>query len=59
MPDGRTAKQEIMWAAHNAVAHPLSEVLYWAGCLWPKARQLGNRLHDVTVPEHDPNTGRG
>lgn len=48
-----------MWAVHNAVAHPVSEFMYWAGCLHPLARQAGNWLHDVTVPEHGEGTGRG
>lgn len=42
------------WPAHNLVAHPLSEILYWIG-----AGDLGNRLHDMTLPDHVPGTGRG
>lgn len=50
----RTWRQELMWAAHNLIAHPLSEVLYWVGL-----QNLGNRLHDATVPKHKKGTGRG
>ena len=42
------------WTLHNLVAHPLSEVLYQCGF-----EDLGNRLHDATVPKHEPGTGRG
>jgi hypothetical protein len=59
MPEGRTTRQEVKWALHNVVAHPFGELLYWAGCLWPKLREYGNRLHDVTIPAHAPGTGRG
>ena len=42
------------WTLHNLVAHPLSEVLYQVGL-----GDVGNKLHDVTVPLHTPGTGRG
>lgn len=42
------------WPAHNLVAHPLSEVLYWIGL-----GDLGNKIHDATVPEHVEGEGRG
>ncbi len=35
------------WTLHNLVAHPLSELLYQIGL-----GNLGNRLHDWTVPAH-------
>lgn len=33
------------WTLHNLVAHPLSEVLFQLGF-----EDLGNRLHDATIP---------
>ena len=43
------------WTVHNLVSHPLSEIVYlitrrddWAGV-----------VHDFTIPDHDPGTGRG
>jgi hypothetical protein len=42
------------WTMHNLMAHPLSELLYWIGL-----GDLGNRLHDATIPTHEPGTGRG
>lgn len=34
------------WAFHNLVAHPALQVLTWLGL-----RELGQRLHDMTVPK--------
>jgi hypothetical protein len=42
------------WVAHNIVGHPLSEVLYQVGL-----RRWSDLAHDLTVPEHEPGTGRG
>lgn len=42
------------WPMHNLIAHPLSEILHWLGLA-----DLGNRIHDATLPEHEPGTGRG
>lgn len=42
------------WTLHNVVAHPLSEVLWQLGFV-----RLSDWLHDVTIPEHEPGTGRG
>ncbi|OPZ34125.1 MAG: hypothetical protein BWY99_02652 [Synergistetes bacterium ADurb.BinA166] len=33
------------WAFHNLVAHPLLQLLHWAGLT-----KLGLRIHDATVP---------
>lgn len=52
-------KRELMWFVHNVFAHPLSEVAHWLGYLHPKIRAAGDWLHQVTVPPHAPNTGRG
>ena len=35
------------WTPHNLFAHPVSEVLYWFGL-----GDLGNKLHDLTIPRH-------
>lgn len=52
-------KREFLWAIHNLIAHPLSEVTYWLGYLLLPIRDFGNWFHDITVPRHAPNTGRG
>lgn len=52
---------EFWWAIHNLVAHPLSQLLWWAslcGRVQSVAR-LGDWVHDVTVPLHERGTGRG
>lgn len=46
--------ERFRWTLHNLVAHPVSELLYQAGF-----EDLGNQLHDITVPEHESGTGRG
>lgn len=52
-------KVNLMWAAHNLIAHPVSEVTHWLGYVHPAIRDAGNWLHDFTVPVHEPGTGRG
>jgi hypothetical protein len=42
------------WSLHNLVAHPLSEIVYLVGF-----ERAANWIHDATVPEHEPGTGRG
>jgi hypothetical protein len=42
------------WSLHNLVAHPLSEFAYLVGF-----ERASNWIHDITVPEHEPGTGRG
>ncbi len=42
------------WTLHNLIAHPLSELIYQFGF-----EDLSNRIHDATIPEHEPGTGRG
>lgn len=67
MRDGQTpapsfltvVKTELMWATHNLIAHPVSEITHWLGYIWPALRDLGLAFHDITVPPHAPNTGRG
>jgi len=46
--------ERFRWTLHNLVAHPVSELLYQVGF-----EDLGNQLHDITVPEHESGTGRG
>ena len=46
--------ERFQWTAHNLIAHPLSEVLFQLGL-----EDLGNSLHDWTIPEHESGTGRG
>lgn len=42
------------WPVHNLIAHPFSEVLFWIGL-----GRLGNCIHDASLPDHIPGTGRG
>jgi hypothetical protein len=42
------------WTLHNVVAHPISEVLFQVGL-----RRWSDAAHDLTIPEHEPGTGRG
>lgn len=52
---------EFWWAVHNLLAHPLSQLLWWAslcGLLSP-LRRLADWCHDATVPAHRPEEGRG
>ena len=46
--------ERFQWTAHNLIAHPLSEVLFQVGL-----RKLSDKVHDITVPEHEAGTGRG
>lgn len=46
--------ERFQWTLHNLVAHPLSEILYQIGLV-----DLSNQIHDKTIPEHTPGTGRG
>lgn len=46
--------ERFQWTLHNLVAHPLSELLFQAGL-----RRWSDKVHDLTVPEHEPGTGRG
>jgi hypothetical protein len=59
VPQSFRWRRELAWAAHNLAAHPASELCHWLGYLHPAIRDAGNWLHDRTVPEHAPNTGRG
>jgi hypothetical protein len=43
-----------MWTVHNMIAHPISEFLYLLGL-----QRWSNWIHDVTIPSHQPGTGRG
>lgn len=42
------------WTLHNVIAHPLSELLYLIGY-----EDLGNKIHDATIPKHKRGEGRG
>jgi hypothetical protein len=53
------AIRELMWAAHNLFAHPISEITHWLGYLIPPLRRFGLWLHDITIPQHAEGTGRG
>ena len=40
------------WTLHNVIAHPLSELLYLIGY-----EDLGNKIHDATIPKHKRGEG--
>ena len=42
------------WTLHNVVAHPLCEALHQLGY-----ENLGNSIHDKTIPYHKKGEGRG
>lgn len=46
--------ERFRWTPHNLIAHPLSEVLWLLGF-----ERASNWMHDATVPDHEPGTGRG
>jgi len=46
--------ERFQWTAHNLIAHPVSEILFQIGL-----GGWGDWLHDWTIPEHIPGTGRG
>ena len=46
--------KRFQWTVHNVIAHPLSEVLCQVGL-----RKMSDKVHDITVPEHEAGTGRG
>ena len=46
--------ERFRWTLHNLIAHPASEVLFQLGF-----ENAGNKLHDWTIPAHEPGTGRG
>ena len=52
---------EFWWAVHNLVAHPLSQVAWWASLcgVIKSVASFGDWLHDWTVPEHEKGQGRG
>ena len=47
------------WTVHNLIGHPLSEIAYLLLLRSERGEQLCNWIHDVTLPEHKPGTGRG
>ena len=42
------------WTTHNLIAHPLSEIAHLLGL-----DEWADLIHDSTIPEHEPGTGRG
>ena len=43
----------LKWSLHILVARPLSEMVYLAGF-----EEISNWIHDITIPDHETNTGR-
>ncbi|AFU87932.1 hypothetical protein CcrColossus_gp062 [Caulobacter phage CcrColossus] len=54
-------KCELLWATHNLLAHPISEITHWLAYIpgLKFLRDLGLKFHDITVPRHAWGTGRG
>lgn len=50
----RWLPERFRWTPHNLIAHPLSEILFQMGF-----KDLGDRVHDLTVPPHERGQGRG
>lgn len=48
------SREHFRWSLHNLLGHPLSEIAWLLGL-----RKLSDRLHDATIPKHDPTQGRG
>ena len=46
------------WPIHNLIAHPLSEIVHWF-TFWFCGHKVSGWIHDVTIPRHEQNTGRG
>lgn len=42
------------FSVHNLLAHPLSEMLHLLGL-----EEWSTIVHDSTLPDHEPGTGRG
>lgn len=57
------ARNFIAWTPHNIIFHPLSEIIYLISPIfWPwrkKIQDFSNYLHDVSIPKHQENEGRG
>ena len=50
------------WVVHNLIGHPLSELVFWLVRPFvglAKAERLSGEFHDLTIPVHEPGTGRG
>ena len=50
------------WFVHNMLGHPMSEIVYHLARRRmddDKARDLSGWVHDLTIPPHEPGTGRG
>ena len=47
------------WTMHNLISHPLSEIIYIIGFGTGRAEKFCNWIHDITIPDHIPGTGRG
>ena len=42
------------WSLHNILGHPLMEIFNLLGF-----KKAGSWIHDTTMPDHDPDAGRG
>ena len=51
---------EFWWAVHNLIAHPLSQLIWWAslcGLILPLVK-LGEMVHNWTIPVPDAEPGQ-
>ncbi len=42
---------ECVWCFHNVVAHPASHVLYMLGWAFRPLQDLGDWVHNITIPK--------
>jgi len=49
------------WFVHNMFAHPISELVYWMVRPLGKisATNSAGWVHDLTIPKHNSEEGRG
>ena len=50
------------WLIHNLIGHPVSEVVFWITRPFvglSRAENISGAVHDWTIPQHVPGTGRG
>ena len=50
------------WTIHNLIGHPISEIAYLVSLPFAgkeKAENISGWIHDLTIPDHAIETGRG
>ena len=51
----------LKWTPHNLFGHPASEIMYILSLIYSskKFEIISNKIHDNTIPDHEPGEGRG